>query len=742
MCAYIFVNLNSNVVVYHFVLLIYSFSLCFFFCVCVIFRLIDLESALQDDECTVDDICNICKAKEIPETLRPDVWQICLDVRFKSDQMALFNEIFDLPFQGDLRDDCHIFVDKLGNDEEDKLCVVSDLESILTFYCKNRSLQYESNNGWIELLLPVLSLKLSRSYTYNLFEAIRDSYIPKGCVKNGNVFHLFRLLLLYHDPELCSMLDTKKITPDQYSLTWFQSLFAATCTLPVVLNMWDMYFQEMDPFLVFFLALIMLINGREQILSMKTESSDAIVKFLTFMPCALEAGDVVDFCSLAKYYSNKTPSSFKTGYLKSLFGSDGSLRSDGRPDSSVSQALCLPVTVHELIENISMKFDESNLDGVRFFLVDCRSAEQYNYGHLPTAFHLDSNLMLQEPESFATAVQGLLRSQKMAIEANSNAGGQNLCFMGSGRFDEDQYMHMVVASFLKKNTQYVSVLNGGYALIHDYYGQSVNECLNDHNPQLCMMCSGPSSSTVNQILNSPSNTSNSMQRTGNLALTKQHNSQSSFDLFSKLSNAMKSKSQEVKGKIRDYYGSQAGTSSSNGPPEKHVSKYDRNGKRYRGVAPVFSIDEESVDGVVDMDDTNANYHDIDQPERIMDMRSFINSPDVIKDLKCQEVHMNGYMYDRRLILTKTHLIVLSEIGTNGAEVIVRRPLSNIVKITARKRHRDLITFKYGVPKGDELIITDMDRFLIPNASEATALVSKQIIQQLGDTKNEETSSSM
>lgn len=283
--------------------------------------------------------------------------------------MALFNEIFDLPFQTELRNDCSAFVDKLGNDEEDKLSVVSDLESILTFYCKNRCLQYESNNGWIELLLPVLSLKLSRSYTYNLFEAIRDTYIPKGCVKNGNVFHLFRLLILYHDPELCSMLDTKKITPDQYSMSWFQSLFAATCTLPVVLNIWDLYFQQTDPFLVFYLALIMLINGREQILAMKDQSAEEIVKLLSIMPCALEAGDVVDFCSLAQYYAMKTPSSFKTGYLKSLFGADVN-----SPDRSISQALCLPVTVYELIENISSS--PPNMDSVRFFLVDCRSADQ------------------------------------------------------------------------------------------------------------------------------------------------------------------------------------------------------------------------------------------------------------------------------------------------------------------------------------------------------------------------------
>lgn len=679
--------------------------------------MIELESALLDD-CNVNEIYSICHGKSIPETLRPDVWQICLDVRYKSDQMALFNEIFDLPFQAELRHDCSTFVDKLGNEEEDKLSVVSDLESILTFYCKNRSLQYQSKNGWIELLLPLLSLKLTRSYTYNLFETIRDTYIPKGCIRNGNVFHVFRLLILYHDPELCTLLDTKKITPDQYSISWFQSLFAATCTLPVVLNMWDMYFQQTDPFLVFFLSLIMLVNGRDQLLAMKDQPAENIVKFLTDMPCALEPGDVVDFCSLAQYYAVKTPSSFKTGFLKSLFGVDNSPMND----RSISQALCLPVTVYELIENISAS--SSSMDSVRFFLVDCRPADQYNYGHLPTAFHLDSNLMLQEPVAFATAVYGLLRAQKVAIEANSNAGGEHLCFMGSGRLDEDQYMHMVVASFLQKNTQYVSVLTGGYAAIHEYFGQHTNEYLKDHDPLRCLMCKSLPAGKSRQLSNS-----NSTEGIHSLPSTSNSlRSQPSVDLFSKISNAMRSKSTEVKGKFMDYMLNQNVASGASGQHEKHVSSNEKNGKRYRNVAPVFSIDEENVDSVDNYE--SATTYDEDTKE-IVTIQTYIKNPDVIKALKCQEVHMSGFMHDSHLILTKTHLVVLRDLDKKGtAELIVKRPLSNIVKITAKKRHRDLITFKYGIPDGNELLITDMDRFLIPNANEATALVSKQIINQL------------
>ncbi|XP_053961536.1 TBC1 domain family member 23 [Anastrepha ludens] len=697
--------------------------------------LIELESALLDD-CNVNDIYAICRGKSIPEALRPDVWQVCLDVRHKSDQMSLFNEIFDLPFQNTLREDCQVVVDRIGNDDEDKVSVISDLESILTFYCKNRNLQYERNNGWIELLLPLLALKLNRSDTYNLFEAIRDAYIPKGCKPKGNVFHVFRLLILYHDPELCTMLDTKKVIPDLYSMQWFQCLFASSCGLSVILSMWDLYFQHADPFMVFFLALIILINGREKILAMKDSPKEELVKFLSNMPCALEPDDVVDFCSLAQYYALKTPSSFKTDFLKALYGSQSEKDRSNEP-CTVSQALCLPVSVYELVDNSSIEL--TTPDAVRFFLVDCRPADQYNAGHLSTAFHLDCNLMLLEPIAFSTAVQGLLNAQRQAIEANSNAGGEHLCFMGSGRMEEDQYTHMVVASFLQKNTQYVSLLTGGYMAIHDYFGDHMADCLEDHDVKKCIVCS-----KNNVELRNP-------RHAGQTQQSRRDSHRPTSDIFSRFSAAMKMKSVEVKDKLFDIItnpSNGAGTTGGNhhaasasgqsAVQDHHVSATERNGKRYRNVAPVFSIDDEN--------DDHYNDHEVnDSPDmagsklpgdakEIVILTQYLKSPDIINAFRCQEVHMNGYMYDSHLIITATHLIVLRELGRGQAQIIVRRPLSSIVKITAKKRHRDLITFKYGFPNGDGLLITDMDRFLIPNASEATAIVSKHIVQTLDGSK--------
>lgn len=38
---------------------------------------------------------------------------------------------------------------------------------------------YEKDNGWMEILYPVLSLHLSKNESYNLFSSILRRYVPK-----------------------------------------------------------------------------------------------------------------------------------------------------------------------------------------------------------------------------------------------------------------------------------------------------------------------------------------------------------------------------------------------------------------------------------------------------------------------------------------------------------------------------------------------------------------------------------
>ncbi|XP_014216221.1 TBC1 domain family member 23 isoform X2 [Copidosoma floridanum] len=662
--------------------------------------ILELEAALLDAEApSASDIYAICKGQPVPANLKPDVWQACLDVTDRGNQLIHFNEVFDLPEQNTIRNDCQQLVNKLGNDDEDKVSVVSDLESIITFYCKNRGKRYEKGNGWLELLGPLIALKLPRSATYNLFEAIRDIYIPRGDTHSA----VLRLLLLYHEPELCSFLDTKRVSPDQYTKGWINTLFAGVCSLPAISTMWDLYFMQADPFFMMFLSLIMVINAREQILSMKDEEKRTIVDALAAMPCALEAEDVTDFCSLAQYYSMKTPSSFKVDLYGIMFG-------EGGDEKFITHALCLPVSAQELIENTSevseyLTGGAPPVEAVRFFLVDCRPAEQYNAGHLKTAFHLDCNLMLQEPAAFATAVQGLWQAQRQAIAAGSEAGGEHLCFLGSGRQEEDRYLHMVVASFLQKHTQYVSMVVGGYQAVHEYFGDEVVNLV-DHNSQYCLVCN------TSLLEGDPSDASPAQMKNSN------------SDLLGKIGQAMKLKSQEMKGKLFDYIVNPA--VNTNNSAEKTNDKNADTSRGESSARPVFSIDDDQ-----DSDMTMALTQS-EEPIEVVSIQQWLKDPNLVHSFKCMEVKVNGYVYESHLLVTDTHIIVLREIqGRKGAaHVIVKRPLSSIVRITSRKKHPDLITFKYGSTQSDSVVISDMDRFLIPNASEATKLISQQIMKQM------------
>lgn len=129
---------------------------------------------------------------------------------------------------------------------------------------------------------------------------IECTSLCRECVPKGRPFHLYRLLLQYHEPELCSFLDTKKITPDSYAINWVSifiyshwliykknvickllseaywplssmfvsvslqlgSLFSSHCSPEVTQALWHIYFQQADPFLVFFFMLVILVNAK------------------------------------------------------------------------------------------------------------------------------------------------------------------------------------------------------------------------------------------------------------------------------------------------------------------------------------------------------------------------------------------------------------------------------------------------------------------------------------------------
>ena len=66
--------------------------------------------------------------------------------------------------------------------------------------------------------------------------------------------------------------------------------------------------------------------------------------------------------------------------------------------------------------------------------------------------------LLHSPNDFSVAADRLCsKVKRVGLE-----GGDHLCFLGSGREQEDQYVTMVVAKFLQKSIPYISWARGGF----------------------------------------------------------------------------------------------------------------------------------------------------------------------------------------------------------------------------------------------------------------------------------------
>ncbi|OWK00533.1 hypothetical protein Celaphus_00019517 [Cervus elaphus hippelaphus] len=618
------------------------------------FREKDLEEALEAGGCDLETLRNIIQGRPLPAGLRAKVWKIALNVAGKGDSLASWDGILDLPEQNTIHKDCVEFIDQLSVPEEKAAQLLLDIESVITFYCKSRNIKYSSTLSWIHLLKPLVRLQLPRSDLYNCFYAIMNKYIPRDCSLKGRPFHLFRLLIQYHEPELCSFLDTKKITPDSYALNWLGSLFACYCSTEVTQTIWDGYLQQADPFFIYFLMLIILVNAN------KSQYSNQ--EFLENTPSSLNLEDIEDLFSLAQYYCSKTPASFRKDNHH-LFGS--TLLGIKDEDADLSQALCLAISVSEILQANQLQGE-----GVRFFVVDCRPAEQYNAGHLSTAFHLDSDLMLQNPSEFAQSVKSLLEAQKQSIESGSIAGGEHLCFMGSGREEEDMYMNMVLAHFLQKNKEYVSIASGGF--------MALQQRLAD------ISVDGPESGYGHWIA-STSGSRGSASSSVDGESSNGSNDRGMKSLVNKMTVALKTKSVNVREKVISFI------ENTSTPVDRHVSSSDRVGKPYRGVKPVFSIgDEEEYD---------------------------------TDEIDSSSIH---------LLVTATHMYCLREILSRKglAYIQSRQALNSVVKITSKKKHPELITFKYGNSSASGIEILAIERYLIPNAGDATKAIKQQIMKVL------------
>ncbi|XP_064395152.1 TBC1 domain family member 23-like [Halichondria panicea] len=667
-----------------------------------------LKTALVAHE-GVDTIQAIFDEGTIPSDVRIELWKDCLNVSRRPDTMGSWTGPLDTENQDIIHSQCQEQAAKVpGCGPSEVASAAENMELVITYYCKTRNIRYSPDCGWPELLVPMLALDMTRADLFNCFYAIMTKYIPRDCKVDGRPFHLFRLLLLYHDPELCSYLDTKKLAPEIYLQPWLRSLFGCVCSLEAVTVMWDHYFTERDPFFFFFLALVMIVNAKELLMEDKEVGQDGLVEIISSLPPTLSADDVDDFFTLAHHYAHKTPQSFRKDYHSLLFGSGRSL---GSLATNVSHSLCLPISLQEVLEakqNNSGSSDEGEV--VKFFVVDCRPVEHFSSGHLPGSYNLDANLLLHSPNDFSVAADRLCARVKKAGPDK----GEHLCFLGSGREQEDQYVNMVVAKFLQKAIPYVSLARGGFLEVLSLVGGKLASVLDDYDAH-----------DVRTLYTE--DTRHMIPRTGSEASDSDSEGYTKYKQRlatqgSRWYAGIKGKSAKLKSKFGGLLSAYKKTE-----PNEHVAPLGKPGKRYRNVnADVFVIADE--------DDENENpsrsssEDDLEGSHKV-NISLFSTSPEALHTFPALEVK-DSTEYHSHLVLTADCLLVLRELSDRAgwARIKHKHKLSSILKITAKKRSPDIITFKFGTRTEDEFVINYLLRFRIPNTKKVTSAIKNHILK--------------
>ena len=183
-------------------------------------------------------------------------------------------------------------------------------------------------------------------------------------------------------------------------------------------------------------------------------------------------------------------------------------------------------------------------------------------------------------------------------------------------------------------------------------------------------------------------------------------SHTSIDLLSKISAVMRDKL-----KILDNTKTETTKRITKHVPNSGSSS-NLSGKTYRNIAPVFSIHDESdlptSSALANSFDNTNHSLDYDETREVVSLQLWRNTPDCLKIFECEEVKINGQMFPSFLALTESHVIVLRRVAINSkdgdmVEVIIRRPLSSIIKITKKKRHPNLISFHYGQLDHDQVV---------------------------------------
>eukprot|EP00002_Diphylleia_rotans_P019055 TRINITY_DN3691_c0_g1_i2.p1 TRINITY_DN3691_c0_g1~~TRINITY_DN3691_c0_g1_i2.p1 ORF type:complete len:686 (+),score=133.66 TRINITY_DN3691_c0_g1_i2:58-2115(+) len=451
-----------------------------------------LQDYLHSEDVDEQVICLLCKNQDIPADTLQTLWKVFLELN-DVQTSSLWDGAFDLPYQDKLHDACESLT-SFGPAFQ-KQFIRKGIEQLSTHFCKRRNLSDGSSIP--KLLVPlfyvfppkemqVAEIEVEGSgspaiedfnlYAHGLYQIVQ-SFAPWNFTTHSDASKcmklLFRMLCNYHDPKLSCFLERHQVDISKVFYPLIEHLFVGHSSDDLVSYLWTMFMVYKDPAMPILFMISLIISRRESIMeqvpSGNSEWKSTALGLLHFQSQA----HIRDVLSDAEIISTITPRGFKFYY--DVITNPASYENGDLVSKFLSMA-CFPLTEVEVISSNQITRHRAD-ESVKYFVVDCRPAEEFRAGRIATAFHLDPSFLLKDKETMEKTISGFV----------SMIRDDHICFYGSGDPEKDYDMNTIIFQFLSHGVHHVGLLSGGYEGLHNMFDKNQVD-FEDHHPAKCLVC--------------------------------------------------------------------------------------------------------------------------------------------------------------------------------------------------------------------------------------------------------------
>ncbi|EDR29293.1 hypothetical protein EDI_213680 [Entamoeba dispar SAW760] len=286
--------------------------------------------------------------------------------------------------------------------------------------------------------------------------------LPRGW---HGLLSLTHMILLYYFPDVTIHLDKMKLTTDKLLRRFIFNLNVKMCKdFKAILTLLDGIFTFQNKNLYFYMIVAIYEDMGNQLKTLQTQ--EEVLNFITSK--SYTSDEIKILLSIAKCYLAKSPASFN-GLINGCLNNTPQFKQ--WYTANISEAFVVSLTPTDIV-NYTLLFKQP------LQMIDVRSNEQYQQGHLTHAISLEIDN--QKKENIEKIFSELTQKQPVVFYASGEGGNPTV-----------KEMAILCYELYSRGYKRVGIMVGGYKMYHKYFIEgSLGFEIENRNTLKCPACLG------------------------------------------------------------------------------------------------------------------------------------------------------------------------------------------------------------------------------------------------------------